>query len=560
MEDLNRRKFLKTVAVGAAAVSIPTILTRKAIAGARKTKKPLNILFVAFDDLRPQLGCYGDFVVKSPNIDRIAARGIVFENAYCQQSICAPSRASLMTGRKVDNIKMWNCSGIHFRDALPDVITLPQWFKQNGYFTQNIGKIYHNWGWHIHGDPDSWSVPAMMHWDGHDWDYPHLPAGQSIPPNLSKDASCDCRDVPDEAYFDGRIAELSIKALRERAKQKQPFFLAVGFWKPHSPFNAPKRYWDLYQPEDIPLPIPSVAAPPKDAPAYALHPSHEGRGVPKNYASLFMSANPASQEPPIPCEIQPAIQEPRILSGNTDSELRHNYQMEIGTYSNPGFKYRALSEENEREMRHGYYAAISYADAQLGKVLDELDRLDLTDNTVIVIWGDNGYHLGEETLWGKMTNFELGARVPMIIAASGIIPAGRTTEALAELLDLYPTLVELCGLPKAPGLEGVSQMPVLMNPNTKIRSFAGTQHPRPHIGGVDGPPDWIKVMGYSIRTERWRYTEWRDWKTAEVRARELYDHANDPFETINIAGRPDAATRIQLLAQQMETVYPRKKW
>ncbi|MDO8303506.1 MAG: sulfatase-like hydrolase/transferase, partial [Sedimentisphaerales bacterium] len=479
MGNLNRRDFLKTVAGGAAAMSVPTVLGQQAAADEKKTVKPHNVLFVAFDDLRPQLGCYGDVVVKSPNIDRLAARGMVFDRTYCQQSLCAPSRASLMTGRRVDTVQLWDCSSKHFRDTLPDVVTLPQHFKNNGYFTQNIGKIYHNWHWHIQGDPQSWSVPAMMHWDRHDTEKPQLPAGQPVPPNLATDPLCECRDVPDEAYFDGRIADLSIKALRERAAAQQPFFLAVGFWKPHTPFNAPKRYWDLYQRNDIPVPLPAVAAPPKDAPALALHPSHEMRGVPADYNSRFMSENPP--------------------------DLEHEMRAAAG--------YRSLDEKAERELCHGYYAGISYADAQFGKVLNELDRLGLADNTIVVVWGDNGFHLGEETLWGKMSNFELGARVPLIIAAPGVTPANTTTTAMTEFLDLYPTLVELCGLPKATGLEGVSQLPVLKNPKAAVRSCAGTQHPRPSL--PIGQP-WPTIMGYSIRTGRWRYTEWRDWKTAEV--------------------------------------------
>ena len=526
MKKVCRRSFLRAAAAGTAAFAVPSMLAKRATAkGSEPVSRP-NVLFVAFDDLRPQMGCYGDLVVKTPNLDRIAERGVLFERAYCQQSLCSPSRASLMTGRRPDTLELWACTKKHFRDTLPDVVTLPQHFKENGYFSQCIGKIYHNWHWHIPGDPQSWSVPSQMHWDGHDKDFPQMSAGLPVPPNTATDPSCECREVPDDAYFDGRIADLAINALRERASQKEPFFLGVGFWKPHTPFNAPKKYWDMYDQSEIPAPIPAVAAPPKNAPAIALHPSHEMRRVPKDYASRLMSDNPPNVEKDLaPCWPD----------------------------------YRALDEQAQRELRHGYYACISYADAQFGKMLDELDRLGLSDNTIIVVWGDQGYHLGEETLWGKMSNFEFGARSPLIIAAPGVTPTGRTTKALTEFTDLYPTLVELCGLEMAEGLEGVSQVPVLKNPRASLRTCAGTQHPRPALP-IGIPIDqWPVAMGYSIRTDRWRYTEWRDWKTGMIRVRELYDHANDPFETISIAKEPHVASIITFLSKEIETIYPRKK-
>ena len=427
----------------------------------------LNVLFIAVDDLRNDLACYGNDVVKTPNLDRLAKRGLVFNRAYCQQAVCNPSRASLLTGRRLDTLRIWDLP-THFRVNAPDAVTLPQHFKNNGYFTQNIGKMFHNWIHKEEGDAASWSVPAVLHFNSHGNDKPQVEG--ALPPNLANDPKCEQRDVPDEAYFDGRVAKLAVEALGQLKAKQQPFFFAVGFWKPHAPFNAPKRYWDMYRREDVPMP--KNPDWPADAPRVAWH---NGR------------------------------------------EIRGNDQ-------------RPLTSEAIREIRHGYLANITYMDAQIGKVLDELDRLELTDKTVIVFWSDHGYHLGEHTLWAKTSNFDLDARVPLIIATPKMKAAGQTTDSLAELLDLYPTLVELCGLPKMPGLEGVSLAPVLASPRKEVRTAALSQHPRPAY--YKGAPE---TMGYSIRTGRFRYTEWRDWKSGETVARELYDHRADPDETRNVA-------------------------
>ncbi len=451
-------------------------------------EKP-NVLFIAVDDLRPNnLGCYGDKLVKTPNLDRLARRGLVFNRAYCQQALCNPSRASLLTGRRLDTLRIWDLS-THFRSTLPDAVTLPQHFKNNGYFTQNIGKIFHNFRHEVHGDPASWSVPAVMHWATHSHDKAKV--ATPLPPNLAKDRECECRDVPDEAYFDGRVANLAVEALGRLKAKSQPFFLAVDFSKPHSPFNAPKQYWDLYRREEVTLP--KNPDWPIDAPRVAWH---NGR------------------------------------------EIRGNNQ-------------RKLTPEATLEIRHGYLASISYLDAQIGKVLDELDRQQLTDRTVIVFWSDHGYHLGEKTLWAKTSNFDFDARVPLIIAKPKCKSAGQTTEALTELMDLYPTLIELCDLPRVNGLDGVSQALVLASPSATARTAALTQHPRPAY--YKGAPE---TMGYSIRTERFRYTEWRDWKSGETVARELYDHQADPDETRNVADDSRLARDLADCAAQLQQLKP----
>ena len=456
--------------------------------------QPMNVLFIAADDLRNDLGCYGHPEVKTPHLDRLAQRGLVFNKAYCQQAVCNPSRASIMTGKRLDSLRIWDLP-THFRDTTPAAVTLPQHFKNNGYFTQNIGKIFHNWIHEVQGDPASWSVPAVMHFANHGSDQAEVEG--ALPPNSAKDVKCECRDVPDEAYFDGRVAKLAVEALEQRQAKAEPFFLAVGFWKPHSPFNAPKKYWDLYRREDIAMP--NNREWPQDAPRIAWHNSRE------------------------------------LLSA--------------------GKKARPITDENIREMRHGYLANISYMDAQIGKVLDALDRLKLTDSTIIVFWSDHGYHLGEHSLFAKTSNFELDARVPVIIATPQMPTAGKKTESLAELMDLYPTLSELCALPKPTGTDGVSLAPILADPKAFVREAALTQHPRPAY--YNSEPDKTPThMGYTVRSATHRYTEWRDWKTGQTTDRELYDHTTDPHETRNLAGHEDQRALVLKHAALLSNMNP----
>ena len=449
----------------------------------------LNVLFIAADDLRNDLGCYGDPLAKTPNLDRLVGRGVVFNRAYCQQALCNPSRASLLTGRRPDTLGIWDLP-THIREVRPDIVTLPQCFKQQGYFTQNIGKIFHNWRQEIEGDPDSWNVPAVMHFATHNSDTPQVQG--ELPPDLAPGRRTECRDVPDEAYFDGRIAAKAVKALRALKDDKRPFFLAVGFWKPHLPFNPPKRYWDIYDRRTIsPAPNPH---PPENVPPIALHNGRE------------------------------------LMGG----------------------KGRDLSRDEVLELRHGYLAGISYLDAQIGKLIDELDQLHLTDSTVVVFWSDHGFHLGEHGLWCKTSNFELDARVPLIIATPKTKHAGAKTDALVELVDLYPTLAEICGLPIPKGLDGVSLVPVLNDPAASVKEAAFTQHPRPAY--YKGRPE---TMGVSARTAAYRYTEWRDFDSGRVVARELYDHTNDPDENHNVVDSPPEPAALKKASALLERTFPR---
>lgn len=434
-----------------------------------------NVLFLMSDDLRPELATYGS-VAKTPHLDRLIQRSVQFERAYCQQAVCNPSRSSLLTGRRPDTLKQWN-NGQHFREQNPDVTTLPLWFKQHGYETRCVGKIFHNWHTKVHGDPASWSQPEFLHYANHGDDKPEIEG--PLPQDHATAPKCECRDVPDEAYYDGRVAAEAVRVLGE--PRDKPLFLAVGFWKPHSPFNAPKKYWDLYDRAKLPPYDPNR---PAGAPDIAFHDGRELRGAPPNQITF--------------------------------------------------------TPEQAAEIRHGYLANVSYMDAQLGKVLAALDQSSLRDNTVVVFVADHGYHLGEHDLWAKTSNFELDARVPLMIAVPGLRTAGRRTSALAELVDLFPTLVDLCGLPQPEGLEGVSLQPVLNHPDATVKPAAFTQHPRPAY--YDRTPSGLpEAMGYSVRTPEVRYTEWRAWNTGAIVARELYDAVHDPRETRNEIDAPRLA-------------------
>lgn len=443
----------------------------------------MNVLFIAVDDMKVALNCYGQKHVISPSIDRLAQRGTLFERAYCQQSVCNPSRASVMTGLRPDTLRVWDLP-THFRTHHPEIVTLPQLFMKNGYFAQGIGKIFHNWrqdDWK--GDEVSWSVPSFLHYATHGADKPQIEG--KLPPNhASGRRNSECRDVPDNAYYDGRIAERAIRALRVLKRQEQPFFLAVGFWKPHLPFNAPKKYWDMYEREKVP--VPAVLRPPTNVPDLALTKDR--------------------------------------IDGKNDIDLL-------------------------RELNHGHLAAITYLDTQIGKVLDELDSLGLRKNTIIVFWSDHGLHLGEHGLLRKTTVFDVDARVPMIITTPEH-QGGQRTGSLAELLDLYPTLADLCGLEPPHSLAGKSLVPILSDPTQKVKAAALTQTPRPNYprGKMPG------FMGYSIRSGSFRYTEWREFASGKVTARELYDHRVDRGENENVVEQARYSDALPRLSKLLNTV------
>jgi iduronate 2-sulfatase len=446
-----------------------------------------NVLFIAVDDLRPEMGCYGNTVIKTPNLDRLAAGGLVFNRAYCQQAVCSPSRSSIMTGRRPDATKVWDLQ-THFRVALPNTITLPQYFKANGYHCAALSKIYHP-GFE---DEPSWNEP---HW------YPQAKKRQNAITNAeparpkaqnnSKGPAFEMSDKDDDELNDGQTAAEAVKRLHELKAKPEPFFLAVGFLKPHLPFIAPKKYWDLYDPNQIP------GATSADLPA----------GAPE-------------------------------FAGHVNGEL-HSY--EGVPKDNP------IPEDFAKTLRHGYYACVSYTDAQIGRLLDALDKEGLAENTVVVLWGDHGWQLGDHGLWHKHTNFELATRAPLIVKQPKQKTTGQSCNVPVEFVDVYPTLADLCGLPKPSGVDGVSLRPLIENPNLEQDRVAISQYPR---GGKNSPIG--SLMGYSVRDSRWRMTVWQQRNgDKKVVATELYDHQKDPNETVNLADKPVHASVIAKLSKHL---------
>ena len=451
-----------------------------------------NVLFIVADDLNCAIGPYGDSAAITPQLDRLAENGITYLRAYCQQAVCNPSRSSFLTGLRPDTVGVDDLRK-SFRDTAPNgqtLITLPQHFKNHGYFCQNIGKIFHNMG--ETKDRRSWSIDEVLFEGTHAADTIFSNAARGGKKLPFKAPVTEAHDVPDTAYRDGQIANLAAAMIRDHSKSEQPFFLAVGFWRPHLPFVAPKKYWDLHDPDKIPLPASS--APPKDAPPIALYDSREIKGyghVPKD---------------------------------------------------------RPFSKEEIRHYRHGYYASISFLDSGIGEILDALDESGERENTIVVFTSDHGFHIGEHDQWGKTTNFELDARVPLIISdPRKKATRGKQSKAIFELVDLFPTMAGLAGigenLPK--NLEGKNLAETVSDLDAKGKEFALTQHQHPFYGS---PKNW-KATGYSIRTDRWRYTEWRPIGGGkDLLGVELYDQNSDPDETKNLAGQADFAEIIERLA------------
>ncbi len=480
-----------------------------------------NVLFIAIDDLRPELNSYGAEHIQSPNLDSFAKNALQFNRAYCQQAVCNPSRSSLMTGMRPETIGVTG-NHVHFREKLKDVVTLPQFFKEQGYHAEGIGKIYHGFlpdgtsktVWDTLGDPESWSVPATRFGPRYYYTEEGIASGKLAYQNMYKPENpepddwtkklvfgnmTEAPDVEDSVLFDGKVTKAAIEALRERAaKPDENFFLGVGYIKPHTPFVAPKKYWDLYDPKEIE--IAKHMTLPEGAPKMAGH----GSGEVRRY---------------------------------TDQPRRGEF-----------------TEANQRNLKHGYYACISYIDAQVGQVLAELERLGLAENTVVVVFADHGWHLGEQGLWGKTTNYELDARVPLLVRAPGMKASGMQSSALVELLDLYPTLVELTGFKVPDHLEGKSFVPLFDTPDLQWKDAVLTQYPRGGNANLGG-----KNMGYSLRTDRWRYIEWIENETGKIVARELYDHNNDSGETVNVAMHLKNFKTIKQLSERLSELRNRNK-
>jgi iduronate 2-sulfatase len=487
-------------------------------ASAQKKSKP-NVLFIAVDDLKPELGCYGNTIVKTPNIDRLAKMGTVFLSNYCQQAVCGPTRASLMTGLRPDSTKIWDLK-TKMRDMNPDVVTLPQYFISQGYMTSGVGKIYHPSCTDKKFDEPSWSIPFIKPTAA---DYANglgEPAKKHYQDPATKAAilaevkvdkkegdgesttgatkpSSECLDLPDNAYEDGVTALIAKKSIITLSKEKKPFFFAVGFHKPHLPFVSPKKYWDLYKREDMPI-----------------------------------------------AEFQEHAKNEVFLAYESSGELRNYTDIPAFTSSTKESLRAGLKIEKQKELVHAYYAAISYIDAQVGLLLNTLDSLGELNNTVIVLWGDHGWHLGDHDMWGKHTNFEQATRAPLIFAAPGM-KAG-TTKSLAEHLDVFPTLCDLSNLEIPKFLQGKSLKPIMQNKTAVVNEYAMSQYPRnlpkeeaSKLGYANR-----KLMGYSIRTDRYRYTIWLNnnfrsttdvYSDDRVYAKEFYDYQKDPLEKVNVA-------------------------
>lgn len=488
------------------------------------TQKP-NVLFIAIDDLKPEMGAYGNNLIQTPNMDRLAKMGTTFTENHCQLAVSAPSRISILTGKRPDYTRVWDLN-TQMRDMRPDIVTLPQHFKENGYYSTGTGKIFDFRSVSQGQDEQSWSEPylrtanryyeneqrPMLYWyqNPENREIAQKYLEKAYAENLSgNDAirnalqsfkpSVEAADVADNAYNDGAMTLMALETLERLAKNEDPFFFAVGYQLPHLPFVAPQKYWDLYNREDMPLaPFQQKA---ENSPDIAYHNSGELR----SYSDI-----------------------PPLVSFS-------DQPYGIG-----------LPEYKQKELIHGYYASTSYVDAQIGKLLDYLEESGLIENTIIVLWGDHGWHLGDHDLWCKHSNFEQATRSPLIVSAPGY-QAG-TTKSVSEFVDVFPTLCELAGIPVPDNMDGISLVPILEKPRNEVKEFAVSQFNR----GRD-------IMGYSIRNKRYRLTYWlgndyrstRPFDESMLVAKELYDYKSDPLETINVVDKRKYRRVYRNMSQQM---------
>lgn len=481
---IDRRNFLRGLCAGTlSAVGLPGCLGAGSspapdsgtVHDAPGSSRP-NILFIVVDDLRPQLGCYGFESMVTPCIDRLAARGALFERAYCNVPVCGPSRVSVLSGVR-PNSNQWRCS-----DLKSDFITLPALFRRHGYHALSNGKVLH----HLGDRREDWSEPpwrsAEIYHGKEDWAryntygvWQDKRSAEKVNANSKRGPYCEAADVPDSAYQDGQVADRTIADLARMKATGKPFFLACGFWRPHLPFNAPRKYWDLYRREEI-EPAPNRFRP---------------SGL------------------PAPCVTSREI-DGYALTGKRKSE-----------------------EAFHREARHAYFACVSYVDAQVGRVMQALDDLGLAGNTIVVLWGDHGWNLGEHDFWGKHNTLHNSLHAPLIFAAPGVAPGNRTRR-LAEFVDIYPTLCELAGIPVPGHVQGDSLVPLLHDAEREWK-----------------PAVFSRWSGCNaVKTDRYLYTEWR--KKGKVAFRMLFDHEHDPMENRNIAGDPAAAAVVQRMSRLLQ--------
>ncbi|WP_145177944.1 sulfatase [Rubripirellula lacrimiformis] len=505
-------------------------------------EKP-NILFIAVDDLRPELGCYGSPIAVSPNFDALAKEGLLFNRAYCQQAICRPSRASLMTGARPETTGLFH-NYVSLRELQPNIVTLPQQLIAHGYDAAYCGKIFHlgdndegvswnresvKWLQGIKKPKSGFALPENQKIQTEDRTEMIAKYGDAAKRGLASGPAYESADVPDHAYVDGYETLRAIETMKQMVKEgDKPFFMALGFKKPHLNWVAPKKYWDMYDRDKIPMASETEA--PLNGAAMGLHASFELRtrsGIPK--------------------------------TGDLDPELA-------------------------RTLKHAYLACVSYVDAQFGKMVAALEEAGVRDNTIIVVWGDHGWHLGDMGVWGKATNYEIATRVPMMIWSPTMKSHGAKTDALVELVDIYPTLCELAGVPIPDHVEGHSFVPLMDDPDQPWKKAAFSQYPNPALREWAANPlspamreTWFgpliqevetriqqqqgdrwdrelfeqHLMGYTMRTDRYRLVLWRDHREPNVDPVfvELFDHQTDPLETKNVAG--DFPDLVESLSQQL---------
>ena len=489
-------------------------------------EKP-NVLFISIDDLRPELGCYGVDEIQTPHLDKFATKGVTFTRAYCQTAACAPSRASIMTGLRPDSTRVWHLKD-KFRQTIPDVLTMPQYFHKHGYYTVSMGKIFHN---HMPDSisfdepdlrPEEYRTKDMIDRDPESFYYDEAikeELRQVRDQRLKKNPNAyaggwgygrafEIADCEDHELYDGAQTDLAIETMKRLKEKEQPFFLALGYYRPHLPFVAPRKYWELYDRDKLSLaPNPFL---PKNSPVMAMNSSYE-------------------------------------LSGCYDMKDVHH----------PSVKKQP--EEMARKLKHGYYASVSYVDACVGKLLKGLDDLGLAENTIVVVWGDHGWKLGEHGSWCKQTNYNIDTRVPLLIYAPGIKGKGQKCDRLVELLDLFPTIGDLAGIEVESYLQGTSMVPLLNNPNLEWKEMAFSQfHRRPKV-----TPDGGRYMGYSMTTDSYHLVEWYVWDDdkgmrKEFMARELYNHRIDPEESENIAGYPENRDLVLRLSEKLKANWNKK--
>lgn len=510
----DRREFLKLTAAGCLVSLLPSCRFLS------KAERP-NVLFIIVDDLRPELGCYGNTEIQSPHFDRFARESMVFTRAYCQASACAPSRASVMLGQRPDTTRVWSL-GEEFRKINPEAVTMPQHFHKFGYHTVSAGKTFHN---HMPDRisfdepdfrPEEYNTPALIDRDPESFYYdeelnrelarvreerikrnPKAYAG-----GWAYGRSWECSDVPDNAFYDGAQTDLGLKILKRLKDKNQPFYMALGYYRPHLPFVAPKKYWDLYERDKISLAKNPFL--PKHSPVMAIDGVYELRA----------------------CYDLEWVQHPSVSQ---------------------------LPEETARLLKHGYYASVSYLDACFGRIIDGLKDLGLYDNTLVVVWGDHGWKLGEHGAWCKQTNYNIDTRVPLFIRDPRIHSQGTYCHSLIELVDLFPTLCDLARIRIPADMEGVSLKPLLKNPEREVKSAVFSQyHRRPNIS-----PDGKRYMGFSMVTRRYHYVEWKTWDdekklAGDLAAVELYDNQTDPDENINIAGFPENEAIVRDLSAKLK--------